>query len=111
MEKLMYYRAIIKRLLNEEAHYPLPTGDTEAIVIVDETHDQYQLLYLGWQPPRRVHALVLHLRLHNGKIWIEHDGTEAGIANALLAAGVPSEDIVLAFHPPEKRPLTGFAVA
>jgi hypothetical protein len=28
----------------------------------------------------------------------------------LLARGVPKEDIVLAFHPPYKRPYTGFAV-
>ena len=42
---------------------------------------------------------------------IEEDWTEEGIATDLLEAGVPHEDIVLAFHPPEKRPLTDFAVA
>ena len=36
---------------------------------------------------------------------------EEGIATALLAAGVPKEDIVLAFHSPEKRKYTEFAIA
>ena len=33
------------------------------------------------------------------------------IANDLLEAGVLPEDIVLGFHPPQKRPLTEFVVA
>jgi hypothetical protein len=37
--------------------------------------------------------------------------TEDGIATDLLEAGVPKEDIVLAFHAPEMRPYTEFAVA
>ncbi len=42
---------------------------------------------------------------------IEEDWTEGGIATDLLEAGVPKEDIVLAFHPPKMRPYTEFAVA
>jgi hypothetical protein len=43
-------------------------------------------------------------------IWIQYDGTEEGIANRLVELGVPREDIVLAFHPPYKRPYTDFVV-
>jgi hypothetical protein len=39
------------------------------------------------------------------------DLTKQGIANELLEAGVLPEDIVLGFHPPQKRPLTEFVVA
>ncbi|MBV7334508.1 XisI protein [Chloroflexi bacterium TSY] len=46
-----------------------------------------------------------------GKIWIEIDWTEEGIATELVAAGVPKEDIVLAFHHPSMRQYTEFAVA
>jgi hypothetical protein len=48
--------------------------------------------------------------IKNNKIWIQYDGTEVGMANELVALGVPKEDIVLAFHPPSKRSYTGFAV-
>jgi hypothetical protein len=44
------------------------------------------------------------------KIWIEYDGTDRPIAEKLVEAGVTKEDIVLAFHPEEVRPYTGYAV-
>jgi hypothetical protein len=52
---------------------------------------------------------VIHIRLKDEKIWIEEDWTEDGIATDLLQAGVQSEDIVLAFHPPRLRQFTEFA--
>lgn len=33
------------------------------------------------------------------KTWIQRDGTEYGITNELVAAGIPKDKIVLAFHP------------
>ena len=47
----------------------------------------------------------------NGKIYIQHDGTEDGIATDLEIAGVPKSDIVLAFHAPELRKHTEYAIA
>jgi len=47
----------------------------------------------------------------NGKIWIQRDGTEYGIANELVAAGIPKNKIVLAFHPEDVRQYTDFAIA
>jgi hypothetical protein len=49
--------------------------------------------------------------IKDGKIWIQHDGTERGVANELVELGVPKDDIVLAYQPPYKRPYTTFAVA
>jgi len=43
------------------------------------------------------------------QIWIQRDGTEDGIANDLIAAGIPKRDIVIAFHPPELRAYTEYA--
>ncbi|KAF3885538.1 hypothetical protein DA73_0400008760 [Tolypothrix bouteillei VB521301] len=40
----------------------------------------------------------MHLEIKDSKIWIQHDGTEVGIATLLLEQGVPKEDIVLGFH-------------
>ena len=52
---------------------------------------------------------MLHVDVKGGKVWIQHDGTEEGIADALVDAGIPKDHIVLAFHPLYKRPYTGFA--
>ena len=53
----------------------------------------------------------MYVRLKKGKFWIEDDWTEDGIVAYLKEAGVPNEDIVLAFNPPDMRQYTEFAVA
>ncbi|MBN1427300.1 MAG: XisI protein, partial [Anaerolineae bacterium] len=45
------------------------------------------------------------------KIWIQRDGTETGIANDLLAKGIPKDHIVIGYHDPEVRQHTDFAAA
>jgi hypothetical protein len=57
-----------------------------------------------------MYGCVLLLDIKNGKIWIQQNGTEIGIADELVKLGVPKEDIVLAFHEPLMRQYTGFAV-
>jgi len=59
----------------------------------------------------KVKAISVYVRIKNEKIYIEEDWTEEGIATELLQECVPKEDIVLAFHDPETRKLTEFAVA
>jgi hypothetical protein len=113
MDKLTTYRTIIENRLTAHAElinrYPRPNIETD--VAFDEQRDHYFLFKLGWTARGRVRGIIIHLRLRQGKIYIEEDWTEEGIATDLLAAGVPKEDIVLAFQPPEMREYTEFAVA
>ena len=46
----------------------------------------------------------------DGKLWIQTDNTEHGIAPDLGQAGIPKSDIVLAFRPPDVRRHTEYAV-
>ena len=69
------------------------------------------LFVIGWSVQGRVRGATLYVRLRNGKFWVEEDWTEDGIATELVEAGVPKEDIVLAFHHPDRRSYTEFAVA
>jgi hypothetical protein len=55
--------------------------------------------------------MTVYVRIRDHKFWIEEDWTEDGIANDLVQAGVPHEDIVLAFHEPKMRQHTSFATA
>lgn len=111
MDKLETYRTLIKKILTEDAKADTSQETIETLLVFDEERESYQLMYIGWNRHMRTHGALLHLRLRNGKIWIEYDGTEEGVAQALLDAGVPKEDIVLAFHAEWKRKLTDFAVA
>ena len=111
MEKRARYRAILKQVVEQAAEYPPNNGAIKPTPVCNEVRDQYLLLHLGWNDLGRVHAVVCHLCLREGKVWIERDGTADGLANTLLAAGIPPEDVVLGFQPTWKRPYTAFAVA
>ncbi|WP_448572638.1 element excision factor XisI family protein [Trichothermofontia sp.] len=47
----------------------------------------------------------------DGKVWVQRDGTEDGVTDDLVAAGIPTSDIVLGFYEPSVRPYTGYAIA
>lgn len=111
MDNINQYRRIIRELIQKYAQYQSARGEVQVEVVFDESNDHYELIYAGWNGPYRIHGSVLHLDIRQEKIWIQHDGTEDGIAEELVKAGVPHDRIVLAFKPPEIRPYTGFAVA
>ena len=111
--KLEQYRTIIKQALRayaallQRANKP----GVETVTVFDEAQDHYLLHTIGWADRKHVWNTTLYVRIRNGKFYIEVDWTEDGIATELLAAGVPKENIVLAFHHPSMRPYTEFAVA
>jgi hypothetical protein len=111
MDKLAKYRQIVRRLVEEYAGYKPSHGDIQAAAIVDSEGDHYEVMHVGWDGHRRVHGSVLHIDLIDGKAWIQHNGTDRLVAEELVAAGIPQEDIVLGFHPPKVRKHSGFAVA
>ena len=110
MARVVHYRTLIKRLLEQHAQYVPATGHIEMETIFDEPHDRYQLMAIGWQGHRRVHGCVIHIDLKGEKVWIQHDSTDADIANTLVEMGIPAEHIVLGFQPEHYRQHTGFAV-
>jgi hypothetical protein len=113
MDRQLAFGEIIKRGMSDycESVNRGRKNDIEAMCAFDDDAGQYLLVRVGWDGKRRFRQIVLHVRLHNGKIWIETDDTEDGFATELLKAGVPHSDIVLAFHPPQLRQYTDFAVA
>ena len=111
MDKLDRYREIVRRLVEQYASYKPSHGQIQTEAIIDREHDHYEVIHVGWDGVRRVHGSVVHVDISGGKIWIQYDGTSRPVAEELMAAGVPREDIVLAFHPAHLRQHTGFAIA
>ncbi len=111
MDRPDRYREIIENVLRAYAAHPPSHGNIETELVIDPQRSEYLLLDLGWDTDGRVHSVFGHVRLKDGKIWIEEDGTEKGFAVEFVEAGIPKEDIVLAFHRPERRKLTEYAVA
>ncbi|NET37537.1 MAG: XisI protein [Cyanothece sp. SIO1E1] len=110
MANVEHYRQLVQELLKSYSEIKASNEEVEAEAIFDVERDRYQVVHVGWSNKHRVYGCVLHLDIKDGKIWIQHDGTEGGIANELVDRGVPKHDIVLAFHSPFKRQFTEFAV-
>ncbi len=111
MDKLENYNQIARKIVLEHARYASKREGIETLTLCDHSSGNYLLMRVGWHDLDRTHSILFHLRILEGKIWIEQDGIEYGIAQDLLDAGVPKEDIVLAFYDPKTRQLTDFAVA
>jgi hypothetical protein len=109
MDRLETYRNSIIELMRKYKNAAPSCGDVEVQTVFDRENDHYQILNVGWQNDRRVYGCSLHIDIKNGKIWIQHNGTERRIAGELTEMGVPKEDIVLAFHAPYRRQFTGYA--
>jgi hypothetical protein len=102
---------IVREIIERYAQLKPSVGEIETEVVIDESNGHFELARTGWVNGHRVHGAVIHIDIRDEKIWIQHDGTEYGVAAELIAAGVQKEKIVLAFHSPEMRKYTDFAVA
>jgi XisI protein len=109
MDRVERYREIVRRLIEEYASYKPSHGRIETEAIVDREHDHYEVMHVGWDGVRRVHGSVVHIDIIGGKVWVQYDGTTRPVAEELVAAGIPREEIVLGFHPEDVRHHTGFA--
>lgn len=111
MDRIETYRQIIRETLKPYGNVSYVNVDGCNQLAFDSETDQYLVMTTGWSKEGRVHGCLIHVSIQDGKVWIQRDGTEDGIANELVQAGIPKSDIVLGFYEPEIRPHTGFAVA
>jgi hypothetical protein len=102
-------RQILDRVAGHLKRIPKP--GVETVVVEDPAQGIFLLQRLGWHAGKRINNVVILARVRDGKVWVEEDNTDLCFADELVSAGVPKEDIVLAFQPPERRHLTEFAVA
>ncbi|ALF53055.1 MULTISPECIES: XisI protein [Nostoc] len=119
MDTLEQYRQLIRNILIEHTKTPFSTGDIQFETVFDSEQDRYLVMILGREPAydfsptvtRRVHGCLIHVDIIDGKIWIQRDGTEDGVAAELVNAGVPKNQIVLGFRSEELRQDSEFAIA
>lgn len=111
MDRVEKYREIIKKVMRDLVDYiPAEEGIRTELVLGDAT-GHYQVLQIGWKDRRRIHGTLFHVDLIGEKVYVEHDGTDLALVDDLLEAGIPKQDIVMGFHPPNQRKFTDFAVA
>jgi len=98
MDQLTSYREIITNSLEAHANVPIYNGEgLQKHLIIDQAGKHYQLLLMGWKKQAYVFKVLFHLTLADGKVWLQHNGTDMLIADELIAAGIAREDIRLGF--------------
>ncbi|MCF2150697.1 XisI protein [Desmonostoc muscorum LEGE 12446] len=111
MDQLESYRNVICNILKVYLNISYANAQIRNRAAFDSENDQYLIISEGWDDKQHLHSCLIHIEIIHGKVWIQCDNTENGIANELVEAGIPKEDIVLGFHEPNVRKYTGFAVA
>jgi len=101
----------LERILVEHAAQPYAYGDIKSEVVADRERGRYLIVDVGWEDLARVHGALVHVDVIDGKFWIQYDGTEEGVADQLVEAGVPRDRIVLGTKHPSMRKYTDFAAA
>ena len=104
------YRNLIKSIVEKHSECDSDDREVETQIAFDNDRDRYLMFHVGWRGERRVFGCVIHIEIRQEKIWIQRDGTEVGIANQLIEAGVPKSDIVLGYRSPYMRKFTELAV-
>lgn len=104
------YRKIIQSIVEKHSDCNFDDGEVESQIAFDLERDRYLMFHVGWCGERRVFGCVIHIEIKDGKIWIQRDGTEVGIANQLIEAGVPQSDIVLGYRSSYMRQFTKLAI-
>jgi hypothetical protein len=108
-----YKQTIHHVLTNYMKRFDNPTtpSNIQTTLLIDDERGNYAILRHGWQGKQREQHVLVLMRLEDGRIWLEEDWTDYDFAGYLLEAGIPNEDIVLAFHHPSLRPYATLAQA
>jgi hypothetical protein len=88
---------------------PPSIGGIAYQVVTDTQHHHYQIVVSGWRGLERIHGIVMQIDIRDGLVWVQEDNSDIGVADKLVEAGISKQQIVLGFHPPYKRPYSGFA--
>jgi hypothetical protein len=113
METMTNYREIVKSALLEIARLIPADEKIELETIFDDQHGHYLLFTVGWSNSKREYSPILHVDIKpNGKVYLQHDGTDLEFALHLFAKGIPKSDMVIAYRAPHQRQfLADFALA
>ncbi|BBC24050.1 XisI protein [Pseudanabaena sp. ABRG5-3] len=111
MDKLEIYQQIIRNVLLPYTKITYANVPVRNIAVFDDEHGQYLIMSDGWDGVRHLHGCLIHIEIIGNHLWVQRDGTEDGITDELVAAGIPKQDIVLGFQEPAVRKYTGYGVA
>ena len=105
MDKIAKYKKIVRDLMLYIASISPSDEKVETQLIMDDERNHYLLYSVGWEETNyREYSPFVHIDIKpDGKVWLQHDGTDLTIALMLFERGIPKSDIVLGFKSPYRR--------
>ncbi len=88
---------VIEKALAAYAAVPYAHGDVATETVFDRAAGRFLLMIVGSENRRRVHGCLVHIDWIDGRVWVQADGTERGMAPALVRGGIDPARIILAF--------------
>ncbi len=99
MDRIENYSRILQQVVKRHAEFQPANGQIETHAVFDTENDDYMVVDSGWnEKGRRIYDVVLHFRLQNGTVSVERDNTDAEVVRELIAAGIETGDIILAYN-------------
>ena len=77
---------------------PKPHMDT--VTLHDPATGHYRLMRIGWHDGKRECKTIAHVRVRDGRVYVEEDNTDAQIAERLVRAGLPRDRVVFGYYTP-----------
>ncbi|MEZ4776202.1 MAG: XisI protein [Bacteroidia bacterium] len=106
MDQVNIYKSFVKEVVLSVAAMTPSDEFSETQSILDDERGHYVLIDIGWNKKKRTYLPFLHIDVKSdGKVWIQHDGTDIIIAEQLAQKGIPKSEIVLGFRAPHVRPM------
>jgi hypothetical protein len=106
MDNIIKFKDAARKIIREIADMTPSDDSSETQIVIDDERGHYILFSVGWQGNKREYLPFVHIDVkQDGKVWLQHDGTDQRIAMWLVDLGVPKQNIVLAFQHPDRRPL------
>jgi hypothetical protein len=109
MDQVNKFQKCILEVLRNHSHSS-SCGESEIQHVIDVKNNHYLLVHAGWNRKIRQYGCIIHMDIKNDKIWIQHDGTEIGVANELVEMGISKDNIVLGYQHTNRRKYSGFAI-
>ncbi len=112
MDNTKKYSTIVQKVFEEfVATRKSSRNEIQTLLLCDAVRHHYQIVRMGWRNEQQVFNVIFHIDIIDEKIWIQRNMSDYDIVGDIEAQGVSKKDIVLAFHIPEMRVHSEYAVA
>ena len=106
MDKIKKYSKIIQEDLEKRVAIPMYSGSKlKGRLVVNQDATEFIWLNVGWEFPKFIHGVVVHIALEDNKVRFFANNTDIEFCDVFVEKGIPKSDMVVEFIQPIERGL------